>query len=192
MNKEFNIIENITFGENVKLGRFCILGDAALPTTNVGDNVTIGDYCKIAGNVIIGNGCAIEDNCLIYKGSILGENVRLVNGSKVFGRCEIGNNSIINGSISQRVIIEENVRFFGRIAHSHRNHNLDWKTTAEPSPVFKKGCFVGINALIIGPIVIGENAYVGAGEIVRQNVPDNYAFIKGRLIEKSKLRGFII
>lgn len=186
------IAKNVICEKNVIIGNFCIIGnDNSLPTI-IKNDVSIGDFCKISGDVVIGSGCNIEDGCYIYKKTKLGNNVRILTGSKIFGKSCIGDNSIINGNVSQRVIIEENVRFFGRIAHSHRNHTLDWKTTVEESPKFKKGCFVGIGALIIGPIEIGENAYVGAGEIVRYNVPDNCAFINGKIIPKEKLRGIII
>lgn len=186
------IAKNVIVGKNVRIGDFSIIGNEQLSPTIIGNDVDIGDYCKITGDVKIGNNCSIEDGCYIYKKTELGENVRILTGSKIFGKSTIGSNSIINGNVSQRVTIEENVRFFGRIAHSHRNHTLDWKTTVEKSPVFRKGCFVGIGALIIGPIEIGENAYVGAGEVVRYNVPANHAFLNGKIIPKNKLRGLII
>lgn len=186
------IAKNVVVGKNVRIGDFSIIGNEQISPTVIGNDVVIGDYCKITGDVRIGNNCSIEDGCYIYKKTVLGENVRILTGSKIFGKSSIGSNSIINGNVSQRVTIEENVRFFGRIAHSHRNHTLDWKTTVEESPVFRKGCFVGIGALIIGPVEIGENAYVGAGEVVRYNVPANHAFLNGKIISKNKLRGLII
>ena len=185
------IAKNVLLGQNVNIGNFSLVGDELNPT-EVGNNVVIGDYCKIAGDVVISDNCSIEDGCYIYKKTKIGKNVRILTGSKIFGKSSIGDNSIINGNVSQRVIIEENVRFFGRIAHSHRNHTLDWKTTVEESPIFRKGCFVGIDALIIGPVEIGEKAYVGAGEIVRCDIPADHVFINGKLILKNKLRGFII
>jgi serine acetyltransferase len=77
----------------------------------------------------------------------------------------------------------------GEIAHSHRDATLDWDTTEEPSPRIYRGSVVGVNAIIIGARKIGPCAYVGAGEIVRTDVGDHMAFVKGELKPLSDFRG---
>jgi len=180
--------------DQIEIGHSSIIGDYDdyVNPVKIGKNFRLGSFCKISKNVTIGDDCVIEDNCFIYHDTKIGNNVRIVTGSRISARCQIGNNAIINGSISQRVIIEENVRFFGRIAHSHYDHTLDWTTTAEPSPIFKKGCIIGVNTLIIGEVEIGENSYVAAGEVVRCNIPPESVYLKGQIFEKSHFRGIII
>ncbi|MBW4651840.1 MAG: serine acetyltransferase [Kaiparowitsia implicata GSE-PSE-MK54-09C] len=41
------------------------------------------------------------------------------------------------------------------------------------SPVIGDGVDIGANVVIIGPILIGENAIIGAGSIVVKDVPEN-------------------
>lgn len=181
---------DVHIDENVSIGDYTIIGSKHGDVT-IQQNTKIGDFCKIEGNVTIGKNCSIGDYSLICKNTQIGDNVTILPGSKIYSKCNIGNNVIINGSVSQRVNLEDNVRFFGRVAHSHRDHTLDWKATEEKSPIIKKGAIVCIDALIIGPVEIGENAYISAGEIVRFNIPQNKILYNGRLFDKDKFRGFI-
>lgn len=180
--------------DHLEIGHCSMIGDFedTANSIDIGRNLKIGSFCKISKNVTIGNDCVIEDNCLIEHSVTIGNNVRLISGSRLLSRSKIGSGAIINGIVSNKVTIEENVRFFGRIAHSHYNHTLDWKTTSEPSPIFRKGCIIGINAIVIGEIEIGENSYVAAGEIVRCNIPPMSVYYKGRIYEKKYFRGLII
>lgn len=180
----------VNISNNVIIGDYVIIGSKH-GNVDIGEDTTIGDYCKIEGDVVIGKNCTIGDYSLICKRTIIGNDVIIMPGSKIYGKCTIGNNVIINANLSQRVDLEDNVRFFGRVAHSHRDHTLDWKTTEEMSPVIRKGAIVCIDALIIGAVEIGENSYISAREIVRFNIPKNKILYKGQLFDKDKFRGFI-
>ena len=39
--------------------------------------------------------------------------------------------------------------------------------------LFKKGCSIGANSVIICGITVGENSLVGAGSVVTKDVPNN-------------------
>jgi len=41
-----------------------------------------------------------------------------------------------------------------------------------------KDCYIGSGAIIVGPVIVGDYAVVGAGSVVTKNVPD-YAFVAG-------------
>ncbi|MDR3216494.1 MAG: hypothetical protein LBT55_03655 [Clostridiaceae bacterium] len=193
MMNNFICAKDALIGERANIGAFSIIGrNTEVSGVRIGNEFIMGAFSKIEDEVVIGNNCRVGDYCGIYYKTEIGNNVTIEHGSKVFARCKIGNDVVINASVSQRVIMEDGVRFFGRIAHSHRNHTLDWKNTVEESPMFKKGCFIGINALIIGNITIGENAYIGAGEIVRCNIPADSVFYKGKIYDKRFFKGLIV
>lgn len=44
--------------------------------------------------------------------------------------------------------------------------------------VIKDGAYIGLNAVILGGVTIGEGAVIGAGSVVTRNVPD-YAIVAG-------------
>lgn len=185
------IADNVHIKDKLSVGFCSIIGNEQNGDTYIGLNCNIGDFCKVDHDVVIGDDATIEDYCSIYKMCTVGNGFRMVSGSRIAARCSIGNNVIINGIVSQRVIIEDDVRFFGRTVHSHLDHTKDWKTTVEPSPILKRGCIVGVNAMIMGGIIIGENSYVAAGEIVKCNVPADKVYINGKIIDKIYFRGFI-
>lgn len=188
-----NIISSdVIFSGMYEIGHYNVIGKMSNNShIIIGNNFKMGSFSKIEDNVHIGNNCYLGDYCGIYQLCELGNNVIIEHGSRIYARCKVGNNVIISGNVSQRVIIEDGVRFLGRIAHSHRDHTRDWKKTIEPSPIFRKGCFIGINSLIIGNVEIGENAYISAGEIVRTNVPKDSVLLKGKIYPKSFFKGFI-
>lgn len=178
---------------SVKIGEFSVVG-----SQHDDDNIIIGAgtsiyrFCFIDKNVSIGQNCILSDGVCIYRNCSIGNNVQIEPKSIIAKDCIIGNNCIIDGNIANKVIMEDNVRFLGQIAHSHRNHTLDWRSTSEPSPIFRKNSIVGVGALIIGDIEVGENSYVAAGEILRCNLPADSVFYKNEIRPKKFFRGFII
>ena len=179
--------------KSVKIGDFSVIG-----SQHDDDNILIGAetaiyrFCFIDKNVTIGQNCILSDGVYIYRNCSIGDNVQIEPKSIIAKDCTIGNNCIIDGNIANKVIMEDNVRFLGQIAHSHRNHTLDWRSTSEPSPIFRKNSIVGVGALIIGDIEVGENSYVAAGEILRCNLPADSVFYKNEIRPKKFFRGFII
>lgn len=185
--------ENVKIGKNVKIGHCsCIgYGNPEDGEIIIGDNVTIGAFCVIHFGTTIDNDTNIDHYCKIGSEVKIGQNTRILYGKHIYDEVRIGKNCIIGGHIADRTVIEDNVEFFGEIAHSHRDATLDWDKTEEPSPIFYKGSVIGVNALIIGGRKIGPCLYVGAGEIVRTDIGENLAFIFGAERPISDFRGTI-
>lgn len=188
-----SIAPSLEYQGDLTVGHCSIIGcgDAAGPIS-IGRDVTIGAFSIVESNVVVGDRCEIGNYCTVYSESRLGDNVKVLSGSRVYWKAQVGDRAIVNGYVSANVVIESDVRFFGRIAHSHRNHTLDWESTEEPSPVFRRGCFVGVGAMIVGAVTIGENAYIAAGEIVRCDIPADTVFYKSRMFPKASFRGLIV
>ena len=187
------ISSNVKFGQNLTIGHCSYVGYGKDENLNItiGDNVNIGAFCMLENGIIIGNNVDIDHQCLIYSGSSIGDNTKILYASKIFSDSKIGNKCIIGADVPERTIIEDNVTMLGEIAHSHRDATTDWDTTNEPSPIIKKGSIVGCRALIIGGVVIGEGAYIGAGEVVRCDIPPNSVLYKGEISPIDNWRGLI-
>lgn len=188
------IISNgVKIGESVQVGEYTVIGTNQETDNIIIDaNTVINRFCYIDKNVHIGKSCKIGDGVYIYRNCKIGDNVQIQAKSIISKDCIIGNGCIIDGNVANKVVMEDNVRFLGQIAHSHRNHTLDWKTTSEPSPVFRKNSIIGVGALIIGDIEVGENSYVAAGEILRCDLPMDSVYYQGKIYPKKYFRGFII
>ncbi len=157
----------------------------------LGPGVSIGAFCVVHWDSEIGEGVTIDHYCRIGAGARVGAATRVLYGSQLFDDCVIGERCIVGGDVSDRVVMEDDVTFMGEIAHSHRDPTLDWDTTQEPSPVFKRGCVVGVGALILGGVTIGKGAYVGAREVIRTDVPPRTVVINGQRSRLEQWRGFI-
>lgn len=185
--------EKVKIGKNVTIGHCSCIGygnpDDGLII--IEDNVSIGAFCIVHFGAIIKKGVSIDHFCKIGIDVIIDEKTKILYGKHVYDEANIGRNCIIGGHVAERTIIEDNVTYLGEIAHSHRNATLDWDKTIEPSPVIYKGSVVGVNALIIGDRKIGPGAYIGAGEIVRTDVGEGIALMKGEMKPLSAHRGFI-
>jgi acetyltransferase-like isoleucine patch superfamily enzyme len=183
--------DKVNIGKNVKIGHCsCIgYGDPADGEIIIEDNVTIGAYCVIHFGVKICEGAFLDHYTKIGIDSYVGKNTKVLYGKHIYDEAQIGKNCIIGGHVADRTIIEDNVTYMGEIAHSHRNARLNWDETFEPSPVIHKGSVIGVNALIIGGRKIGPCAYIGAGEVVRTDIGEGMAYMKGEMKPLTEYRG---
>ena len=157
----------------------------------IGNNVKIGAFCVIHADSIIGSNVEIDHYCRVGQGVKIGDNSKILYGTQLFNRCEVGKNCIIGGDLSERVIVEDNVTFMGELAHNHRNPNLDWDTTDEPSPIFKKGSVIGVGATIMGGISIGPYSYIGSREFIKYDVGSKKVVYNGKISNLEDWRGII-
>lgn len=69
--------------------------------------------------------------------------------------------------VGETAVIEDDVTLLHGVTLGSR-HETDGQ---KRHPHIKQGAFIGANAQILGPIVIGEESKVGAGAVVLKNVP---------------------
>ena len=83
------------------------------------------------------------------------------------------------------ITIEDDVLFGPNVSVYSSTHNFD--NAEEPiknqgysvsKVVLQKGCWLGVNSVIMPGITIGKNAVVGANSVVTKDVP-NYAIVVG-------------
>lgn len=183
--------EKVKIGKNVTIGHCSYIGfgDPKDGEIIIEDNVSIGAFCVIHFGAVIKEAANIDHRCVIGIEAEIGKKTQVFSGKEISWKAKVGDNCIIGGNVADRTIIEDDVTYLGEIAHSHRNASLNWDTTEEPSPIIYKGSVVGVNALIIGARKIGPCAYVGAGEIVRTDVGEGIALMKGEMKPLSSYRG---
>ena len=136
------------------------------------NNDQISDSAKIKDSKI-GIGTRIWEFSNIY-GCEIGENCMIGTFVEIQSDAKIGNNVKIQSHsfICSLVTIENDV-FVGHGVMTINDTNppsgdpSKWKPT-----LIKKGAVIGSNATLF-PVTIGENAVVGAGAVVREDVPDN-------------------
>ncbi len=132
--------------------------------------------------VKIGNGSKIWhfshilDNSVIGKACIIGQNVIIGPDVVIGNKCKIQNNV----SVYKGVVLEDDV-FCGPSCVFTNVYNprafIERKHEFIPT-IVRKGSTIGANATIICGTTIGEYAMIGAGAVVKSDVPD-YAIVAG-------------
>jgi UDP-2-acetamido-3-amino-2,3-dideoxy-glucuronate N-acetyltransferase len=129
----------------------------------VGAGTKIWHFCHVLSSARIGKGSVVGQNGYIGKVTI-GDGVRIQN----------------NVSVYDGVTLEDNV-FVGPSAvfTNVLNPRSEVSRKDEYAPtVVKRGASIGANATIVCGATIGEYAFVGAGAVVRGDVPA-YALMLG-------------
>jgi acetyltransferase-like isoleucine patch superfamily enzyme len=147
------------------------------------DNTEVGSRYSVINDLKKGEGTIIKDLVNLY-GCELGKNCKIDAFVYIESGVKIGDNCKIRAFtfIPEGVVIDDNV-FIGPCV-SFVNDKKPRATTAEGKLktkrdwkleriIVKSGASIGANATIIGSVIIGENAIVGAGAVVTKDVEQN-------------------
>ena len=130
----------------------------------IGERTKIWHFCHLMAGSKIGKDCSLGQNVFVASKVELGDRVRVQNNVSIYEgvQCEeevfLGPSMVFTNVYNPRSTVS-------------RKH--EYRTT-----LVKKGASIGANATIICGHTIGKYAFVGAGAVVNQNVPD-YALVVG-------------
>lgn len=147
-NKKYFVHSTSCIDENVEIGE----GTKIWHFSHILKNTKIGKNCIIGQNVMIGPDVKIGDKCKIQN------NVSVYTGVTLEDEVFCGPSCVFTNVYNPRAFIE-------------RKH--EFKNT-----LVKKGATIGANATIVCGVTIGQYAFIGAGAVVKQDVPD-YALVVG-------------
>lgn len=168
---------SLTTGQDVTIDVNCVFeGDCVL-----GDNVNIGPNCLISGSTI-GNGTQILANCVLENASIgedasVGPFARLRPGTctdsgiRIGNFVEIKNTELGAGSKINHLsyVGDSTVGKNVNIGAGTITCNYDGANKHET--VIGDGAFIGSNSALVAPLIISEDATVGAGSTITRHVP---------------------
>ena len=131
---------------------------------DIGVGTKIWHFCHVLPNVKIGENCILGQNVNVASDVVIGNNVKIQN----------------NVSLYTGVILEDDVFcgpscVFTNVINPRsqiKRHHLYEKT------LVRRGATIGANATIVCGATIGRYAFIGAGAVVRGDVPD-YALMLG-------------
>lgn len=130
----------------------------------IGAGTKIWHFCHIMSGSRIGEKCVLGQNVMVASHVVIGNRVKIQNNVSIYTGVELeddvfcGPSCVFTNVINPRSQIE-------------RKH--EYKRT-----LVKRGATIGANATILCGITIGKYAFVAAGAVVRQDVPD-YALVVG-------------
>ena len=138
-----SIASDVVIGQNVKIYQFVNLYGC-----QIGDNSMIGAFVEIQKNSFVGKSCKISSHSFLCEGVKIEDNVFVGHG----------------------------VTFINDIYPRATNKDGSAQTAddwAVVETVVKNGASIGSGVTILGGVIIGERAIIGAGSVVTKNVPDN-------------------
>src|ERR1700747_2760092 len=137
----------------------------------IAPDVKLGRDVQIWGFVNL-YGCEIGDETKI------GTFVEIQKGAKIGNRCKISSHTFIceGVTIESGVFVGHGVTFINDRYPRATNAGGELQTAAAwhcQRTLVRRGASIGSGATLLGGIIIGENAVIGAGSVVTKDVPPN-------------------
>ena len=123
----------------------------------IGAGTKIWHFCHVLSGAVIGERCNLGQNVVVMGGTRLGNNVKVQN----------------NVSIYEGVTLEDDVFcgpscVFTNVVNprSHVSRKSEYQRT-----LVRRGATIGANATVVCGATLGEYSFIGAGAVVRGEVP---------------------
>jgi acetyltransferase-like isoleucine patch superfamily enzyme len=187
------VYEGVRIERGTRIGDYCIIGLSTEPGeeadhTIIGAGTLVEPFSVICRGATIGAKANLGAHSYVGPETRLGKRVTLLYGAKLYWKVSVGDGSIVAGFCCDRAKIGRKVIMLGAMVHKMSGDVGKWNSTKEPSPRIRDRAKVGMGALIIGPITIGQAAFVAGGAIVTKNVPDHALVVGTRATRKRPRR----
>lgn len=174
-------------GEDVVIGDYAVVGKQ--PTLDrrstasrgelgplvVGDGARILTAAVVFAGTTLGRGVIVGDQACVRERCLLGDEVVIGRGSLVENDTTIGARTRVqaNAYITAYCILEEDVFIAPCVVTTNDNYmgRTEKRLDLLRGPTIRRGARVGGGAVLLPGIVIGEEAFVGAGAVVLGDVP---------------------
>jgi UDP-2-acetamido-3-amino-2,3-dideoxy-glucuronate N-acetyltransferase len=156
----------------------------------IGAGTKIWHFCHIMPQTRIGQNCNIGQNVFVASGVVIGNNVKIQNNVSVYTGVELEDDVFCGPSCVFTNVINPRSQIVRRGEYMRT--------------LVRRGATIGANATIVCGTTIGRYAFIGAGAVVRTDLPD-YALALGvparqkgwmsrhghRLIERDSAGNFV-
>jgi bifunctional UDP-N-acetylglucosamine pyrophosphorylase/glucosamine-1-phosphate N-acetyltransferase len=147
-------------GQDVEIGPYVVFG----PGVSVAENARILPFCHLEG-VRIEAGARVGPFSRIRPDSEIGE------GAHIGNFVEIKNTAVEAGAKANHLAYVGDARVGARANIGAGAITCNYDGHAKHRTEIGTGAFVGSNAVLIAPVVVGEGAYVAAGSAINRDVP---------------------
>lgn len=169
--------DNIRLGKGYNIDKGVIIGYYSdrieSKIVQIGKNARIRSGTVIYAGTKIGDNLETGHNVVIREDNIIGDNFQIWSNSIVDYSCRIGNKVKIhcNVYIAQFTEIEDEVFIAPGVSIANEKYAYPQSSPNMKGPNIKKGVRIGVNAVILPNLIIGENSLIGAGSVVTKDVP---------------------
>jgi UDP-2-acetamido-3-amino-2,3-dideoxy-glucuronate N-acetyltransferase len=125
----------------------------------IGDGTRIWHFSHVMSGARIGRGCNIGQNVVISSGVVLGDNVKVQNNVSVYAGVVLEDDVFCGPSMVFTNVVNP---------RSHVSRTGEYQKT-----LVRRGATIGANATVICGHTIGRFAFIAAGAVVTNDVPDH-------------------
>lgn len=130
----------------------------------IGDGSRIWHWVHVSAGARIGRGCSLGQNVFVGNRVVIGDNVKVQNNVSVYDNVTLEDDVFCGPSM-----VFTNV-YNPRSAIARKDQYRD--------TLVRRGATFGANSTIVCGVTIGEHAFIGAGSVVKGDVPA-FALIVG-------------
>ena len=130
----------------------------------IGAGTKIWHFCHVMANAKIGERCNLGQNVFVASGVMIGNNVKIQNNVSLYTGVELEDDVFCGPSCVFTNVVNPRSQI---VRHEQYRRTL-----------VRRGATIGANATLICGLTIGRYAFIGAGALVRTDVPD-YALMLG-------------
>lgn len=130
----------------------------------IGEGTKIWHFCHVMPRAKIGRNCNLGQNVLVASDVVIGNNVKIQNNVSVYTGVELEDDVFCGPSCVFTNVMNPRSQI---VRHSEYRRTL-----------VRRGATIGANVTIVCGATIGRYAFLGAGAVVRGDVPD-YALMVG-------------
>ncbi len=131
---------------------------------SIGAGTRIWHFCHVMAGAVIGERCNLGQNVFVANDTVIGSNVKIQNNVSVYAGVVLEDDVFCGPSCVFTNVINPRSQV---VRHSQYQPTL-----------VRRGATIGANATIVCGATIGRYAFIGAGAVVRSDVPD-YALMLG-------------
>ncbi|MGV6394201.1 hypothetical protein ACTUVN_003757 [Pseudomonas caspiana] len=155
----------------IVIGSRSILRDGAIICSGVtiGEDSVIGHQCVVRARVTIGNSSVVSHLVCLERDATIGSHVRISALTHITGGCEVGDHVQIGARV---VTVNDN--------------EMRWREGEKlQAAKILDGAKIGSGVTLLGHVIIGKGAFVGAGAVVTKSVANgqlvygNPAYVQG-------------
>jgi bifunctional UDP-N-acetylglucosamine pyrophosphorylase / glucosamine-1-phosphate N-acetyltransferase len=148
-----------------RIGAACeIQGYVRISDSEIGDRVTIKNFCMITG-AHIAPGASVGPFAHLRPGSVIGD------GAKVGNFVELKNTSLGAGSKANHLSYLGDATIGAQVNVGAGTITCNYDGVNKHKTVIEDGAFIGSDTQLIAPVTVGKGAYVGAGSSITEDVP---------------------
>ena len=174
------ISKNVTFGDNVQVGPYCVIGSPH-GALHIPDGSVIRSHSVIEGGNTFGPGLETGHHVLIRTGNVFGRSFKVGSYASIEGGVTAGDGVRLGGRVQmgsqfpngERLFLGDNVVMYGNVFVT--DVRKPPSSSYEP-PWFGRGCVICANAVILAGVRVGDGAFVAAQAFVDKDVPDGGFF----------------